>query len=94
MGKTGQKSLINSASEFFYGMTGYEFERQLVEMRSGIEMLFISLLYGDMLGVPMIPPYYSLRLLPYFVSNIATWKRRAMREKEFSDYEELDLHGL
>lgn len=94
MGKTGLESLIDSASKFFYGMTGYEFERQLVEMRSGIEMLFISLLYGDMLGVPIIPPYYSLRLLPYVVPNIAAWKRRALREKEFSDYEELDLHGL
>ncbi len=94
MGKTGLDGLIDSARRFFYGMTGYEFERQLVEMRSDVDMLFISLLYGDMLGVPIIPPYYSLRLLPYAVPNIASWKRRAMREKEFSDYEEMDLHGL
>ena len=40
---------------------------------------------GDMLGIPLLPPYYSLRLLPYAVPNIATWKRRLFRERDFTD---------
>jgi hypothetical protein len=44
--------------------------------------------------VPIIPPYYSLKLLPFIVPNIATWKRRAMREREFSDDHEYHLHGI
>jgi hypothetical protein len=40
---------------------------------------------GDMLGIPILPPYYSLRLLPYVVPQIATWKRRMLREKDVSD---------
>jgi hypothetical protein len=35
-----------------------------------------------------------MRLLPYVVPSIATWKRRVLREREFSDSEEFDLHGL
>lgn len=41
---------------------------------------------GDLLGVPILPPYYSLRLLPwYVVPQIATWKRRMLREKDVAD---------
>src|SRR5207245_4291313 len=40
------------------------------------------------------PPVYSLRVLPYAVPHIATWKRRVLREREFSDGEEFRLHGV
>ena len=49
---------------------------------------------GDMLGVPVLPPYYSLRLLPYIVPHIATWKRRVLREREFSDEHDYHLDGI
>jgi hypothetical protein len=47
-----------------------------------------------MLGVPVIPPIYSLRVLPYMVPHVSTWKRRVMREREISDREEFHLHGV
>jgi hypothetical protein len=47
-----------------------------------------------MLGLPVIPPYYALRLLPYLAPNIATWKRRVLREREFTDEHEFHLHGV
>jgi hypothetical protein len=50
-----------------------------------MEHLFILTTMGDMLGVPILPPYYSLRLLPYSVPQIATWKRRMLREKDLTD---------
>lgn len=54
----------------------------------------MAVTFGDMLGVPVIPPYYSLRLLPFVVPNIATWKRRMMRERDFTEDHEYDLHGV
>ena len=80
--------------EFFYGMTAHEFERQAVEMRGALETVFMAITFGDMLGLPIIPPIYSLRVLPYIVPSIATWKRRAARERDFSDNEEFHLHGV
>ncbi len=75
-------------------MVGYEFEEHAVEMRASLETLFMSITFGDMLGLPIIPPYYSLRMLPFVVPSIAQWKRRVSREREFADDHEFDLHGI
>jgi hypothetical protein len=80
--------------EFIYGMYAYEFERQALEMRGELETAFLLITLGDMLGVPVIPPIYSLRILPYVVPGIESWKRRVMRERDFTDKEELHLHGV
>ena len=80
--------------EFFYGLAGYEIAQQALEMRATVERLFMLGLFGDMLGVPILPPYYSLRLLPFVVPHIATWKRRVLRQREFTDEQDYHLHGL
>src|SRR5919108_2531313 len=80
--------------EFLYGLTGYEFARQALELRHELEGLFILVTYGDMVGVPVMPPYYSLRLLPYVVPQVSTWKRKVLRERHPLDNEELDLIEL
>ena len=92
--RSGLRALVSGLREFFYGMGGWEFERQAVEIRGSLESVFLAITLGDMLGLPVIPPIYSLRILPYVVPNIATWKRRVMREREFSDSEEFHLHGV
>ncbi len=80
--------------EFVYGLTGYEFARHAVETRAALETIFMVILVGDMIGLPVIPPYYSLRILPHVVPQIATWKRRVLREREFGDVHEHHLHGV
>ncbi len=80
--------------EFLYGLFGMEIAEHAMEMRASLESLFMLGTVGDMLGVPVLPPYYSLRLLPYIVPNIATWKRRVLREREFSDEHDYHLEGL
>ncbi len=81
-------------AEFLYGMTGYEFAQQALEIRASMETLFILGMFGDMLGVPILPPYYGLRLLPYVVPQIETWKRHVLRERELGSDHEHHLHGL
>jgi hypothetical protein len=88
------KSFLQQLREFLYGMIGYEFEEHAVQIRSTMESLFMAITFGDMLGLPIIPPYYGLRLLPFVVPSVATWKRRVLREREFSDSHEFDLHGI
>jgi hypothetical protein len=80
--------------EFAFGMTGYEFARQAIETRAALENLFMCVVVGDMVGLPVMPPYYSLRLLPYVTPQVTTWKRRVLREREFSDQHEAHLHGV
>lgn len=40
---------------------------------------------GDMLGIPVLPPYYSLRLLPHVVPHVKTWKRTLLRDRDVTD---------
>lgn len=89
-----KKSFWRAAREFLYGLFGMEFAEHALEMRASLESLFMLGTVGDMLGVPILPPYYSLRLLPYLVPQISTWKRRVLREREFSDEHDYHLEGL
>ena len=81
-------------AEFAFGMTGYEFARQALATRTAMENLFMIVVVGDMIGLPVIPPYYSLGLVPFVVPEITTWKRRVLREREYSDEHEFHLHGV
>ncbi len=80
-----KKGFLGSFKEVIYGMAAHDMSRYAVRTRASMEHLFILITMGDMIGVPILPPYYSLRLLPYVVPQIATWKRRLLREKDVSD---------
>lgn len=86
--------LRRALREFLYGMGGYEFARHAMETRAALESLFMAVTVGDMVGLPVLPPYYSLRLLPYLTPHIETWKRRALRERDPTEEHEFDLHGV
>ena len=77
-----------------YGMTGHEFARHAVLMRHEAESLFMVVTMGDLIGLPVLPPIYSLRLLPYVVPELSTWKRQMTARKEFWEKEEYDMHGV
>ena len=75
-------------------MFTYEIVQEVREMRGSLDRLFILGLFGDMLGVPILPPYYGLRLLPFVVPQISTWKRSVLRERELGSDHEHHLHGV
>lgn len=70
---------------FFYGLLFYEIELEFRRRRAYLEYLFMLILFGDMIGVPILPPYYALRLLPYVVPVIHRWKRVVVRERDLTD---------
>ncbi|MCI0520305.1 MAG: hypothetical protein L0Z70_08625 [Chloroflexi bacterium] len=83
--KPPKKSFWQNAKEVIYGMASHDMSRYALRTRASMEHLFILITMGDMIGIPILPPYYSLRLLPYVVPQISTWKRRLLREKDVSD---------
>ena len=85
---------LQGIRDFFYGLYRYEFELQALELRGELESAFMLITFGDMLGVPVMPPIYSLRILPFLVPEIAKWKRRVMRERDMVDKQEMHLHGV
>jgi hypothetical protein len=79
------KLAARTIGDIFYGATVYEMVRDLHKERAKIEHLFVLVVFGDFLGVPVLPPYYTLRLLPYVVPHISGWKRSMLRERDITD---------
>ena len=67
-------------------MTVHEMDLTLRKERGNIDHLFMLVVFGDLVGLPLLPPYYSMRLLPYVVPTIETWKRSLLREKDLTDF--------
>lgn len=80
-GKSGEGGLKG----ILYGMAVHGSVTAFLKTRMYMEHLFMLMTLGDMLGFPIIPPYYSLKLLPYVVPNIKSWKMRMFRERDFTD---------
>jgi hypothetical protein len=83
--KGGLRKVLGKVREVTYGMASHDMTRHAMRTRASMEHLFILITMGDLLGVPILPPYYSLRLLPYVTPQISTWKRRMLREKDVTD---------
>jgi hypothetical protein len=80
--------------DMFYGATGYEFEREAARLRADLENVFVFMIVGHTIGVPILPPYYALRLVPYVLEVMPRWRRRVLRERHLLEHEEFDLHGV
>ncbi len=79
------RQVIRALGDMVYGASVYEMVRDLKKERAHIEHLFILIVFGDFLGVPVLPPYYTLRLLPYVAPNIKGWRRSMLRERDLTD---------
>ena len=85
------KNWTRTFGEIIYGMTVYEMVRDLKKERAYLEHLFILAVFGDILGVPVLPPYYTLRLLPYVVPQIETWRHSMLRERDLTDLADQEI---
>ena len=71
--------------EIMYGLALHDSVRMFRKQEANLEHLFVLVSFGDLLGVPILPPYYTLRLLPFVVPLINGWRRRMLREKDLLD---------
>ena len=79
------KRPTHTLREILYGLAIHEQVRALARQRGSLEHLFVLISFGDLLGLPILPPYYSLRLLPFIVPLINNWRRRMLRERDLMD---------
>ena len=79
------------ALEILYGLTRHEWDLEMKKEKGHLEDLFLLVVCGDLVGLPVLPPYYALRLLPYLVPVTQKWKRRVLREKDLTDFVGGDL---
>lgn len=79
------------AQQILYGLTRHELDLEIKKEKGHVEDLFLLVVCGDLVGLPILPPYYSLRLLPYLYPVTQKWKRRILREKDLTDFVAGDL---
>jgi hypothetical protein len=85
------KLLAGALKDFFFGMTVHELVVETRHARGDLDHLFMLTVFGDLIGLPILPPYYSMRLLPYVVPSVQRWKRSVLREKDITDLARVDL---
>jgi len=92
MGKAKRvRAFVSALQDILYGMTVYEWIREIEKERGSVQRLFVLITFGDLLGVPILPPYYSLRLLPYVVPLIRSWRYSLLRERDLTDLFDQDI---
>ena len=74
-----------------YGFMLHELTLEARREKGNLRNLFMMIVFGDLVGLPMLPPYYAMRLLPYIIPSINAWKRNLLRERDLTDYPNLDL---
>ncbi len=89
--KTRFRKFAKAFGEIIYGATVYDWVRELDKERGRLQSIFILIVFGDFLGIPVIPPYYQLRLLPHIVPHISTWKRSMLREPDITEIFDEDM---
>ena len=52
-----KKGLLGVLKDIVYGMSSHEMARHAVRTRASMEHLFILITMGDLLGIPILPPY-------------------------------------
>ena len=77
--------LRSALKELASGATLYELETELRRERKALEDMLFLMIFGDMIGLPFFPPYFSLRLLPFLVPRLESWKRSMLREKDITE---------
>lgn len=89
--RSWSEGALETLKDILYGMTVHDMVRELQKERGHVERVFTLIVFGDLLGLPILPPYYTLRLLPYIVPTIDTWRRSMLRERDLTELFDQEL---
>ncbi len=76
------RRLWHRINEFMWGFFVYEFWHGLHEERSRYSDALNVLMMGELLGIPLMNSTITLRLLPYMLPDLKSWKDRQLAEPE------------
>jgi len=71
--------------EFAYGMFILDPLLTIWKMKYNVDTYTMLLLYGDMVGFPLVSPIYKLNLLIYLYGKIPNWKKEIIKEKDITE---------
>lgn len=76
---------LQPIKDFLFGLFFLDLYRETLKLRRDVEKLLEILVFGDLLGVPFLSNYYTLRLLPYAYPVLSEIRKQAVKEREIFD---------
>ena len=80
--RTERASLAARVREFFWGLFLFDLWRETRELQRKQEDALLALVYGELLGLPLLRSPYALHLLPHTLPKLGEWKKRQLAERD------------
>jgi hypothetical protein len=80
-----RSGLLRGVREFFYGFLLHGMVSGVYEKKAELDDVFMLLILGESIGVPVLPGVYHLRLVPYSVARFPGWKKKIVKPKDLLD---------
>lgn len=80
------RKIGQAVTDFCYYSSTYGTTRELMRQRAELDTVLKLLIFGNDLGVPVFRSYYSHRLWPYLLPEMASWKRYLLRPKDLGNW--------
>lgn len=75
-------TLWGKVKQFFWGFFFFDYYHELQHERARYADIMNVILYGELLGIPLMNSTMGLRLLPYTFPELKGWLHRQAEEKE------------
>lgn len=66
--------------DFFFGALILNLYQNVMRLKRKYDDIFFSLVMGEFLGIPLLGNYFTLRLIPYFISELEAARQRLLRD--------------
>jgi hypothetical protein len=74
----------NGLHDFLTGAALHEMQQAALQERVARQDLFLLVTFGDLIGLPILPSPYALRMLPHVFPNLESWKKRMVRKRDLT----------
>jgi hypothetical protein len=79
-------SWLKTIQQYLKGFFLFGMLEGISRQKQHLDELFRLSVLGHLIGIPGLFNYYHLRLMPFYIGQIASWKRRVLRERDFFDH--------
>lgn len=76
----------SKAKQFLWGLFFFEWYHELLHERAKYADVMNLVLFGELIGIPLMNSSIGLRLLPYALPDLPAWKERQLQEFDLVEH--------
>jgi len=85
MKNLSKSRLKRMLKEFLFGAFYFDLYKDSVKLAKSYNDFIYLIVLGEILGVPIMSTYYTLRLVPYIYKDLILWKTRQLKERDITE---------